>query len=100
MTGSGFYTHQEAKERIAEIREEINDLKDSFAKLQSNNEVKDNIVKEVSKDFIRTQLQEFLELKERLDIMEFRQLLVAFIKKIDVNKKIKRYSIFFYCSYS
>ena len=90
MTGSGFYTPQEAKERIAELRVEINDLKDSFAKLQSNNEVKDNMVKEVSKDFIRTQLQEFLELKEQLDIMEFRQLLVTSIKKIDVsNKKLK-----------
>ncbi len=90
MTGSGFYTPQEAKERIAELRVEINDLKDSLAKLQSDKEVKDTMVKEVSTDFIRTQLQEFLDLKERLDIMEFRQLLVASIKKIDVsNKKLK-----------
>ncbi len=90
MTGSGFYTHQEAKKRIAELRVEINDLKDSLAKLRSDKEVKDNMVKEVSTDFIRTQLQEFLELKERLVIMEFRQLLVASIKKIDVsNKKLK-----------
>ena len=90
MTGSGFYTPQEAKERIAELRVEINDLKNSLAKLQSDKEVKDTMVKEVSTDFIRTQLQEFLDLKERLDIMEFRQLLVASIKKIDVsNKKLK-----------
>ncbi|MFS0594414.1 recombinase family protein [Cytobacillus horneckiae] len=90
MTGSGFYTPQEAKERIAELRVEIIDLKDSLAKLQSDKDVKDTMVKEVSTDFIRTQLQEFLDLKERLDIMEFRQLLVASIKKIDVsNKELK-----------
>ena len=90
MTGSGFYTHQEAKERIAELRVEINDLKDSLVKLQSNLEAKDNMIKEVSTDFIREQLKEFLELKDRLDVMEFRQLLVASIKRIDVsNKKLK-----------
>lgn len=90
MTGSGFYTPQEAKVRIAELRVEINDLKDSLAKLQSNQVANDNMVKEVRADFIRTQLQEFLDLKERLDIMEFRQLLVASIKKVELsNKKLK-----------
>lgn len=36
------------------------------------------MVKEVNKDFIRTQLKEFLEQKVQLDI--FRQLLIASIK--------------------
>src|SRR5699024_9240720 len=74
MTGSGFYTSEEAKERIAEFRMEETDLKDSLARLLSEQKINDNIVKEVSADFIREQLKEFLELKERLDVMEFRQL--------------------------
>lgn len=90
MTGSGFYTPEEAKERIAELRMEETDLKDSLAKLLSEQKVNDNFVKEVSADFIREQLKEFLELKEQLDVMEFRQLLVASIKRIDIsNKKLK-----------
>lgn len=90
MTGSGFYTPEEAKERITELRLEETDLKDSLAKLLSEQKINDNIVKEISADFIREQLKEFLELKERLDVMEFRQLLVASIKRIDIsNKKLK-----------
>ncbi|ASN03847.1 hypothetical protein [Virgibacillus necropolis] len=87
MTGSGFYTHQEAKERIAELREEVSNLKDSLSKIQSEQEIKNNMVKEVSADFIREQLREFLELKDRLEVMEFRQLLIASIERIDVNNK-------------
>ncbi|MFD1337093.1 hypothetical protein ACFQ4N_16240 [Oceanobacillus iheyensis] len=87
MTGSGFYTHQEAKERITEIREEVSNLKDSLSKIQSEQEIKNNMVREVHTDFIREQLKEFLELKDRLDVMEFRQLLVASIERIDVNNK-------------
>ncbi|MBX0319061.1 hypothetical protein [Shouchella clausii] len=90
MTGSGFYTLEEAKERIAELREEISNLKDSLSKILSEQKIKNNMVKEVSTEFIREQLKEFLELKDRLDVMEFRQLLVASIERIDVkNKKLK-----------
>lgn len=40
MTGSGFYTLEEAKERIAELREEISNLKDSLSKIQSEQKIK------------------------------------------------------------
>ncbi|WP_413377179.1 hypothetical protein [Alkalihalobacillus sp. 1P02AB] len=90
MTGSMFYTPEEAKERITELRMEETDLKDSLAKLLNEQKANNNMVKEISGDFIREQLKEFLTLKEQLDIMEFRQLLVASIKRIDIsNKKLK-----------
>ncbi|MGM8215811.1 recombinase family protein [Bacillaceae bacterium W0354] len=90
MTNSGFFTHEEAKERIFEIREEISELKDSLSKLLKEKNNHNIPVKKVSPDLIRTQLNEFLELKEQLDVMEFRQLLVACIEKIEIsNKKLK-----------
>lgn len=90
MRGSGFYTHEEAKKRIAELREEVYDLKSKLSKLKSNQKSSNSMVKEVSKDFISQQLKEFLDLKERLDIMDFRQLLVVSIKRINIeNKKLK-----------
>lgn len=96
MTGSGFYTSEEAKERFAELRIEKTDLKDSLAKLLREQKVNDILVKESSKYFILEQLKEFLELKERLDVMEFIQLLVASIKRIDIsNKKLKDNQFYF-----
>ena len=90
MTGSAIYTAEEAKERISEIREEIKDLSDSLSALIRANRSKDTLVKQISPDIIRTQLQEFLEIKDHLDILEFRQLLVASIEKIEIsNKKLK-----------
>ncbi|WP_143695746.1 hypothetical protein [Virgibacillus proomii] len=96
MTGSGFYTSEEAKERFAELRMEKTDLKDSLAKLLSEQKVNDILVKEVSTDFIREQLKEFLELKDRLNVIKFRQLLAASIKRIDIsNKKLKDIQFYF-----
>lgn len=90
MTGSGFYTEEEAKERINELREEITDLEDSLVKIQKDQVSKDNFVKQVSPELIRTQLEEFMNLKDQLEIQEFRQLLVASIEKIEIiNKKLK-----------
>src|SRR5699024_8971889 len=63
MIGSGFYTEEEAKERITELREEVNDLKDSLTKLQKDHGSKDTFVKQINSDLIRKQLEEFLELK-------------------------------------
>ncbi|MCG3417548.1 hypothetical protein [Oceanobacillus jordanicus] len=59
ITGSGFYTREEAKIRIAELREEEYDLKHTLSKLQNTQETNENIMKEVSTDFLKEQLKEF-----------------------------------------
>lgn len=59
MTGSGFYTLEEAEERIAELQMEETDLKDSSVKPQSERKINDNIVKEVSTDLYANSLKNF-----------------------------------------
>lgn len=91
ITNSGFFTPEEAKERIMEIREEVNGLKKSLITLKKETVQSVYTENEITPDLVRQQIKEFLELKELLDIMEFRQLLVASIEKIEIgeNKKLK-----------
>jgi site-specific DNA recombinase len=86
-TGSGIYTEAEAIERMNEIRTEINETKNKIFSLTEQHSKKDSSIKPVTPDFIRQQLQEFLDLKEYLEPMEFRQLLVGSIEKIEATKK-------------
>ncbi|WHY86323.1 recombinase family protein [Neobacillus novalis] len=81
----GLFTPEEARERMAQIREEIAEVNTLLIKAQqqSNNS---NSIRPVSEDFIRLQLKEFLDLANQLEPLEFRQLLEASIEKIEATK--------------
>ncbi|WP_212967346.1 recombinase family protein [Lederbergia ruris] len=85
--GTGIYTEDEAVERMNEIRTEINELKNRIFALTEHQLKKDTSIKSVTPEFIRQQLQEFLDLSTYLEPLEFRQLLVASIEKIEAKKK-------------
>lgn len=70
-----------------EIRNEINETKNKIFTLTENHSKKSTSIKPVSTEFIRQQLQEFLDLSTYLEPLEFRQLLVASIEKIEAKKK-------------
>lgn len=70
-----------------EIRQEITDLKNAIYSLSEQQSIKGTSIKHVTTDFIRQQLQEFLDLSTILEPKEFRQLLVASIEKIEAKKK-------------
>ncbi|NYV66357.1 recombinase family protein [Bacillus sp. Gen3] len=87
LVESEVYTLEEARQRMSELRKEIQNTKgllQETLKKQSNQSFN---IGTVTPDFIKLQLQEFLELKEHLSVMEFRQLLVASIERIEANKK-------------
>ncbi|MFD1606542.1 recombinase family protein [Oceanobacillus luteolus] len=86
-TGSGIYTEEEAVERMKEIRMEISENKRKIFSLKEQHSKKESSLKPVSQDFIRQQLQEFLDLKNYLKPLEFRELIVASIEKIEAKKK-------------
>ncbi|RDI40904.1 recombinase family protein [Falsibacillus pallidus] len=84
---TGVYTIDEAKERMFHFRskiEETNKLLDSMEKEQYTDI---RILEPITPEQIKLQLKEFLELKELLSPLEFRQLLVASIIKIEASKK-------------
>ncbi len=85
--GSGIYTEEEAIDRMNEIRTEINETKSRIFSLTEQHSKKDSSIKPVTPDFIRQQLQEFLDLSSYLEPLEFRQILVASIEKIEAKKK-------------
>lgn len=85
--GSGIYTEEEAVERMNEIRKEINETKNKIYSLAEQQSKKSTSIKPVTPDSIRQQLQEFLDLSTFLEPLEFRQLLVASIEKIEAKKK-------------
>lgn len=82
----GLFTPEEARERMAQIREEIAEVNTLLIKAQqqSNNS---NSIRPVSEDFIRLQLKEFLDLANQLEPLEFRQLLEASIEKLKQQKE-------------
>ncbi|SEN98132.1 site-specific DNA recombinase [Amphibacillus marinus] len=86
-TGSGIHTEKEAAERMKEIRAEISETKNRVFSLKEQPSKKESSLKPVTQSFIRQQLQEFLELKNYLEPLEFRQLIVASIEKIEAEKK-------------
>lgn len=86
-TGSGIYTEEEAVERMKEIRMEISENKRKIFSLKEQHSKKESSLKPVSQDFIRQQLQEFLDLKNYLKPLEFRELIVASIEKIEAKKR-------------
>lgn len=87
LVESEVYTVEEAKQRMSELRSEIDKTKELMQEA-SNEHTSVNVnLNTVTPDFIKLQLQEFLELKEYLSVMEFRQLLVASIERIDASKK-------------
>ncbi|WP_342558226.1 recombinase family protein [Metasolibacillus sp. FSL K6-0083] len=85
--GSDLFTPEEAKERMDEIRTEISEAQNELFKLQQNETNNHTAMKPVSPEFIKNQLGEFLELADHLEPLEFRDLLVASIKKIEATKK-------------
>jgi site-specific DNA recombinase len=85
--GTGIYTEEEAVERMNEIREELAEIKNKIHSLTEQHTKQDTSIKPVSPDFIRQQLQEFLDLSTYLGPLEFRQVLVASIDKIEAEKK-------------
>ena len=85
--GSGLYTESEAYERMAEIRKNIEEIKNALASIQHSNRSVDPCQKKtVTVDQVRSQLSDFLELSHKLEPMEFRQLLQASIEKIEASK--------------
>jgi site-specific DNA recombinase len=55
--------------------------------------------KTVTVDQVRSQLSDFLELSHKLEPMEFRQLLQAFIEKIEASKYHLKYVHFSFIVY-
>ncbi|WP_110114485.1 recombinase family protein [Bacillus sp. CGMCC 1.16541] len=87
LVESEIYTVEEAKARMSELRSETEKTKESLQKAIKRQSTSTVTLKAVTPDFIRQQLQEFMELKEQLSVQEFRQLLVASIEKIEASKK-------------
>jgi len=98
-TGSGIYTEEEAIERMNEIRQEITDLKNKIYSLSDQQSTSGTSIKLVTTDFIRQQLQEFLDLSKMLEPKQFRQLLVASIEKIEAKKKDLKHIHFSFVAY-
>lgn len=86
-TGSGIYTEKEAIERINGIRTEINEIQNKVFSLTEKQPKNSTSMKPVTPELIRQQLQEFLDLSTYLEPMQFRELLVASIEKIEAKKK-------------
>lgn len=87
LVESEVYTLDEAKQRMNELRSEIEVTKELLQEaINKNTDVSTNL-NTVTPEFIKLQLQEFLELKEYLSVLEFRQLLVTSIERIEANKK-------------
>ncbi|WP_060668633.1 MULTISPECIES: recombinase family protein [Bacillaceae] len=86
-TGSGIYTEEEAIERINGIRAEINEIQNKIFTLTENQPKNATSMKPVTSELVRQQLQEFFDLSTYLEPMQFRELLVASIVKIEAKKK-------------
>ncbi|QDP41985.1 recombinase family protein [Radiobacillus deserti] len=86
-TGSGIYTEEEAIARINGIRTEINEIQNKIFTLIEKQPKNSTSIKQVTPELIRQQLQEFLDLSTYLEPMQFRELLVASIEKIEAEKK-------------
>lgn len=98
-TGSGIYTEEEAIDRMNEIRTEISETRSKISNLTANQQKSTNSLKPVTSEFIRQQLQEFLDLSKYLEPMQFRQLLVASIDKIEAKKKNLKHIHFSFIAY-
>lgn len=92
--GSDLFTPIEAKERMDEIRTETSEIQNELFKLQQNETNNQTTMKPVAPEFVKHQLQEFLELADHLEPLEFHDLLVASIERIEATKR-KRKNIHF-----
>ncbi|MGX1447691.1 site-specific DNA recombinase [Bacillus sp. 153480037-1] len=81
------YTIDEAKDRMNDIRTKINNIKELIENQRKETPDPNMTIKPVTADLIRQQIKEFLQLKDLLSPIEFRQLLVASIEKIDISNK-------------
>ncbi|HCX51025.1 MAG TPA: hypothetical protein DG757_18790 [Bacillus sp. (in: Bacteria)] len=87
LVESEVYTVEEAKQRLNELRSDIDNTKELLQEaINENTHVSTNL-DTVTPEFIKLQLQEFLELKDYLSVLEFRQLLVTSIERIEASKK-------------
>lgn len=93
------YTIEEAKDRMKDIRTNINNIQELISIHQADGNNLNTIIKPITPDLIRQQLQEFLELKNLLSIIEFRQLLVATIEKIEISNKELKHIHFSFIAY-
>jgi site-specific DNA recombinase len=83
---TGVYTINEAKERMNDIRTNIEGINEFIISIEKG-KITNNPVLAITSDQIKMQLEEFLELKDILSPLDFRQLLVASIEKIEASKK-------------
>ncbi|WP_158095136.1 recombinase family protein [Gottfriedia luciferensis] len=83
---SGIYTQEEARDRMINLRSEINEAQVLLLKSQKEHSNNGTLIESVSPDMIRLQIQEFLDFANKLEPLEFRQLLQATIEKIEATK--------------
>ncbi|MCM3143913.1 recombinase family protein [Brevibacillus sp. MER 51] len=84
---SGLFTESEARERIAEIRKNIEEISLTLTSLQKDGRESElSNIKPITREDVRSQLADFLELAGKLNPLEFRKLLQSSIEQIDASK--------------
>ncbi|WP_143007018.1 zinc ribbon domain-containing protein [Paenibacillus tianmuensis] len=85
-SGASLYSAEEARSRIAEIREKIDKPKADLKSYEPTPTSNTDQIKPVTPELIRTQLEDFMALSNELGPLDFRQLLQATILKIEATK--------------